>query len=152
MTANLPSKIVQIPAPTPCVTQSMSPEECAAHRCRISFEVKAFLVGSYWNDRLDPAIETAILADWADELEDWPVDQIRWALREHRRNNPSRKPNPAHILAVLKDRRGRAAAERIARLPRPVEPERPAVDPETRARQQEEIQRLLGCFGKGGAA
>lgn len=53
-------------------------------------------------------MKAAILADWMDELEDWTVDQIRAALREWRRTNPSKKPNPGHILILLKAGRGRA--------------------------------------------
>ncbi|KIN70955.1 hypothetical protein Z945_3420 [Sulfitobacter noctilucae] len=53
-------------------------------------------------------MKAAILADWMDELEDWHIDQIRWALRAWRGRNPSKKPNPAHITQILKNERGRA--------------------------------------------
>ena len=53
-------------------------------------------------------MKAAILADWMDELEDWHIDQIRDALRKWRRLNASKKPNPAHILGILKGSRGKA--------------------------------------------
>lgn len=57
----------------------------------------------------------AVLADWTDELEDWPVADVRWALRKWRTDFPSKKPNPAHISAILKDARGRALAGKVVR-------------------------------------
>lgn len=60
----------------------------------------------YWQNRPSPAMKAAILADWMDELEDWHIDQIRWALREWRSINPSKKPNPGHIQVLLKAKRG----------------------------------------------
>lgn len=62
-----------------------------------------------------------MLADWADTLEDWEHRQVVWALRKWRNENPNKKPNPGHILAVLKEQRGRAMAERAKQ--QPVEPE-----------------------------
>ena len=49
-----------------------------------------------------------ILVDWMDELQDWTVDQINFALRKWRASNPSKKPNPAHISTILKLERGHA--------------------------------------------
>ena len=42
-----------------------------------------------------------ILMDWCDELENWPVESIKAAFRQWRRDNPSKKPNPGHILQIL---------------------------------------------------
>lgn len=105
--------IAKIPAPTPKLTSSMQPEECDAHRSSLSFEVEVVLQG-YWQAALSPQMKAAVLADWADELEDWPLDQIRWALREWRRCNPNRKPNPGHVSAILKHERGKKYAARMA--------------------------------------
>lgn len=60
----------------------------------------------------------AVLADWADCLEDWTVEQVHWALRKWRDDFPSKRPNPSHISKILKDERGR----KLAPIPRP-EPE-----------------------------
>lgn len=89
----------------------MSPDECVAHRTTIAFEVEIVLAG-YWQMKLDPRLNAAVLADWADELEDWHVEQIRWALRHWRREHPRIRPNPGDILAILKEKRGRAEAAR----------------------------------------
>ena len=43
-----------------------------------------------------------------DALEDWHVDQVRAALRQWREEFPNKKPNPGHVLKLLKERRGRA--------------------------------------------
>lgn len=99
----------------------MSREECATHRSRIGFEVEIVLQG-YWQEQIAPQMKTAIMADWADELEDWPIDQIRWSLREWRRENSRRKPNPGDIVNVLKKRRGEEFVRQAAALPKPSEP------------------------------
>ena len=96
-----------IPAPTPRLTQSLSPQECADHRARIGVEVEIVLDG-YWQTMPGPKMKSAILADWMDELEDWHIDQIRWALRKWRNDSPSKKPNPGHIVGLLKRERGQA--------------------------------------------
>lgn len=66
----------------------------------------------------------AVLADWCDELEDWPQDQVRAALREWRSKNPSRKPNPGHVLEILKRWRGQSFA-----ASRPVAQDAPREEP-----------------------
>ncbi|TJZ85816.1 hypothetical protein [Paracoccus hibiscisoli] len=55
----------------------------------------------YWRDDLSQAKRSAILADWCDELEDWPLNSIQAAFRKHRRDRPDKKPNPGHILQLL---------------------------------------------------
>lgn len=154
MTANpvapLPAHLVQIPTPTPCVTRSMSPAERDHHRSRVGFEVEVVLQG-YWVTDLAPEIKAGVMLDWVDELEDWSIDQIRWGLREWRRDNPSRKPNAGHIVAVLKQRRGIEAAAKVAAITKPAEPERKAVDDETRASQQARLQQVLSGFGQRAA-
>lgn len=66
------------------------------------------ILDGYWQNRPSDAVKIGILADWMDQLEDWHVDQIVTALREWRDSFPSRKPNPSHISAMLKDKRGKA--------------------------------------------
>ena len=115
---NLPSTIASFPAPTPQVSASMSSQELAEHRASLSFEVEVVMSG-YWQTDMDPKLRAAVMVDWADELEDWSVKQVKWALREWRRNNPRRKPNPGDIVGILKEQRGRAEAAKLAALPRP---------------------------------
>lgn len=99
--------MANLPAPTPRLTQYLSQQECEGHRAQIAVEVEIILDG-YWQTRPDFEMKAAILADWMDELEDWHVDQVRWALRHWRSVNPSKKPNPAHIVAILKGERGKS--------------------------------------------
>ncbi|MGV6840580.1 MAG: hypothetical protein ACWA40_10345 [Planktomarina sp.] len=95
-----------VPNPTPQLMQSLSPSERNDHKARIGVEVEIVLDG-YWQSRPGLQMKAAILADWMDTLCDWHVDQVRWALRTWRNDNPNRKPNPGHILAVLKEQRGK---------------------------------------------
>ena len=105
---SLPALRATLPSPTPCVTSSLTPDEIAAHRSRLCFEVEVVLKnGGYWQENAAPALQAAMMADWADELEDWTVEQVRWGLREYRRENPTRRPNPALISKLLKEQRGR---------------------------------------------
>jgi len=75
------------------------------------------ILDGYWKDRPSPEMKARILADWADTLEDWEQRQVLWALRKWRNDFPNKKPNPGHILIVLKDKRGRAVAERAKPIP-----------------------------------
>lgn len=143
---NLPAQLVQMPTPTPCVTRSMSQGERAHHRSQIGFKVEVIMQG-YWINDLVPEMKAAVLADWADELEDWRLDQITWALREWRRENPSRKPNPGHISAMLRKRRGTEVAARIAEA-KSQEAPRAILDEETRLRRKAEIDAILGGLSK----
>lgn len=118
----------------------MSQDECAEHRSRIGFEVEIVLQG-YWQEQIAPQMKAAIMADWADELEDWPVDQIRWALREWRRENSRRKPNPGDIVTVLKKRRGEEFARKAAALPKPADTP-VVVTEEARLRNQALVEQM----------
>lgn len=80
------------------------------------------ILQGYWQTELAPQMKAAVLADWADELEDWHLEQVRWALREWRRENPRRKPNAGDVLAILKAERGRAEAARMAAQKQPTAP------------------------------
>lgn len=116
-----PPAIVPLPSPTPRLTQSLSPQEVEDHRARLAFEVEIVLQG-YWQSQLSPEMKGAVLADWCDELEDWPQDDVRAALREWRSKNPSRKPNPGHVVEILKRWRGQSfAASRPAQQEPPRE-------------------------------
>ena len=105
-----------VPAPTPELSKSMQPQELEGHRKEIASDVEMILDG-YWKDRPSPEMKARILADWADTLEDWEQRQVLWALRKWRNDFPNKKPNPGHILIVLKDKRGRAVAERAKPIP-----------------------------------
>lgn len=124
----------------------MSQDECAAHRSRIGFEVEIIMQG-YWQEQIAPQMKAAIMADWADELEDWPVDQIRWGLREWRSENSRRKPNPGDIVAVLKRQRGEQFAATLKALPTP-QPEPMRCTEEERRRNLEVVTQLFPTLVK----
>lgn len=117
----------------------MPPSEIARHRAEIAVAVEVVLHG-YWRDDMPDAMRAAILADWCDELEEWPPESVRAALRKHRREKPSTKPNPGHILAILKESWGKRHAEQVRAALTPPEPERPApCSPERRAEIMAEV-------------
>ncbi|SFX48423.1 hypothetical protein SAMN04244548_01204 [Paracoccus pantotrophus] len=91
----------------------MQPSEIARHRGAISASVEVVLRG-YWRDDMPDAMAAAILADWCDEMEPWPVESVRAALRKHRAEFPNRKPNPGHILAILNAAWGKRNAPVVA--------------------------------------
>lgn len=99
----------------------MPPSEIARHRAEIAVAVEVVLHG-YWRDDMPDAMRAAILADWCDELEEWPPESVRAALRKHRREKPSTKPNPGHILAILKESWGKRHAEQVRAALTPPEP------------------------------
>jgi hypothetical protein len=107
-----------VPAPTPNLTQFLEPHDLDAHRARIGVEVEIVLDG-YWQTRPSEGVRVGILSDWMDELQDWHIDQIFYALRKWRDDNPSKKPNPGHIKRILKGERGMAwVAQRDGRRPK----------------------------------
>lgn len=77
------------------------------------------ILQGYWQAEMSPEVKAGVMADWADELQDWTIDQVRWGLRQWRRDNPRRKPNPADVLAILKDQRGKTEIAKLAALPKP---------------------------------
>ena len=139
-----------IPMPTPQIAASLSPQDLREHRAKIASEVLVIL-SAYFQPHESEDIRAAALAWWADELQDWTVKQVVWGLRNWNRNNPDKRPTPGHIVAVLKDMRGRKEAERMAALPKPQEPERVMPSPERRAEIMAEFQRATQAktFGTG---
>lgn len=78
-------------------------------------------LASYWQSFPPKDVKAGILADWCDELSDWTHEQIVWTLRKWRAEYPDRRPNPGHIVAMMKDIRGRKIA---ATMPK-IEPPKP---------------------------
>jgi hypothetical protein len=102
----------ELPAPTPQIAKSLSPQELQDHRAKIAFEVRAHI---RWFER-DERVIAARLSWWCDELQDWTQEQVVWALRKWNRENPDKEPTPGHVLALMKEARGRKIA---AQLPKP---------------------------------
>lgn len=109
-----------ISAPTPQIAKSLSQQELQDHRAKIAFEVRTHI---RWFER-DERIIAARLSWWCDELQDWAQEQVVWALRKWNRDNPDKEPTPGHILAIMKEARGKKYAASIKPSPRPQEPER----------------------------
>lgn len=135
------------PAPTPQLARSMSPQELQEHRGKICFEVEIVLSG-YWQTFPAPEIKAGILADWADALQDWSTEQVVWALRKWREDNPNKRPNPGHISKILKDARGKAEAERAARRMHAeaealTEPNVTKISPESKAKLDEMVRKMF---------
>ena len=105
------------------------------------------MLQGYWHTEMPAPLKAAVLADWADELEDWPLEQVRWGLREYRRENPRRKPNPGDILAVLKKRRGQEYAAKAAALPK-ADNFAPVITDEARARNAAKVAELFPAIAK----
>ena len=106
--------------------------QLARHRAEIAEVVETVLHG-YWRDDMPDRMKAMILADWCDELEGWELPSIRAALRKHRAEQPNKKPNPGHILALLKDGWGRHMAEQTrAALAAPMEAPKPRMSDESR--------------------
>ena len=121
MTANLPSKIATLPPLTPLRADLMPQHERTDHRRAIAGVVEVVLAG-YWQPNEAEELRAAILRDWCDDLENFDAKSIRAALRQWRQENPSKRPNPGHILAILNAAWGRKNAEQVrAALAAPVD-------------------------------
>lgn len=99
---------------------------------------------SYFEPNISDAVLAGTLADWCDTLEDWPVSDIRAALREWRNKNPDKRPNPSHISGLLQ--RKRYLEWKASLTPNP-EPERIPVTREQAKQICEEVGFKLNKFG-----
>lgn len=70
----------------------------------------------YWMPDMSEHRRKMALADWCDEMEEWPVDSVKAALRKWRRDNPNKKPNPGHIHKLLSRAWGERNAKVVAEL------------------------------------
>ena len=92
------------------------------------------MMDGYWRDDLSQEKRAAILADWCDELEDWPLNSIQAAFRKHRSDRPDKKPNPGHILQLL----NKAWGQRNAPVVRAALEARQNARPQPMTREQHE--------------
>jgi hypothetical protein len=116
-----------LPAPTPQIAKSLSPDQLSEHRRRIAFDVKTVL-SAYFQPHEADEIRAAQLAWWCDELQDWTQEQVLWGLRKWNREHPRARPTPGDVVAILKEARGRKVA---ASLPKQEpEPERQRISAE----------------------
>ena len=78
---------------------------------------------SYWQASPPDQVKAGVLADWCDALEDWTQEQIVWGLRKWRNDNPNKRPNPGHILMLMKAARGRKIAAQLPKQQPEQQPE-----------------------------
>jgi hypothetical protein len=90
------------------------------------FEVRVAL-SAYFQPHEVEEIRSAQLAWWADELQDWTLKQVVYALRQWNRDNPRLRPTPGDILSILLTTRGKREAERAKAANPPQEQARPDV-------------------------
>lgn len=113
------------PLPTrPLNVESLPQHERDRHRAEIGVVVEAMLT-SWFSPSISEAAATAVLIDWMDELQGFRPNHVREAFVAYRDREPNRRPNPAHIKAILAERWGKrvlAEAEAKGLLARP-EPE-----------------------------
>lgn len=110
----------KVPPATPQLSRSLSQQELASHREKIASSVKIVL-SAYFQPHEAEEIRAGQLAWWCDELQDWTQEQVVYSLRKWNRDNPDKRPTPGHIVAIMKELRGRKIA---AQLPKPA-PEPP---------------------------
>lgn len=68
------------------------------------------MLDGYWQNRPSEPVVRRIRETWAEVLLPYSLDEVRDACRQWVTDNPSRKPNYGHILAILRDNRAGAAA------------------------------------------
>lgn len=111
-----------------------SQREIEAQRGQISVLVETVLDG-YWQADMSQKKRDLILMDWCDELEEWPVESVKAALRQWRQENPSKKPNPGHILQILKRAWGERNVEQVRAVVNGLQPPAPKDLPDLERRQ-----------------
>ncbi|WP_170162069.1 hypothetical protein [Paracoccus siganidrum] len=93
------------------------------------------MLDGYWRDDMSETKRALILADWADEMENWPADSIKAALRQWRRDNPSKRPNPGHILQILRKAWGERHIEQVREVVAAIRPPKPLNVPDLEDRK-----------------
>lgn len=124
--------MVAVPPPTPLHSKSLSPEALGEHRQRIASEIKIVL-SAYFQPHEDERIKAGQVAWWCDELEDWTIEQVVWALRKWNRDNPRLRPTPGDIVAICKAARGAKIAREMKAQQSKPKPQPERVSPERAA-------------------
>lgn len=141
--------LTTIPAPTPRLTQSLSQQEIQQHRERIAFNVRVVL-SAYFQPNEPEEVRAAQLSWWADELQDWHLEQVVWALRQWNRDYPRLRPTAGDIVKILKNARGRKHAEQLQKERMKQQPEVDDLDTpereEMRRRMAEAAKDVLSGF------
>lgn len=109
----------------------------------IAFNVRTVL-SAYFQPNEPEEIRAAQLAWWADELADWHLEQVVWALRSWNRDNPRLRPTPGDIVSMLKLARGKKLASERRHEETPQERYSPAEREAMRKRMAEAADEVLG--------
>jgi len=123
----------------------MQPQDLLEHRQGIVSEVRVVVFAGYVPTE-SPEIVTAYLAWWADELQDWTREQVVWGLRKFKRDTPGKRPEPGHILAILKQQRGAMEVERSKVNPASADEPRKPMTPEQIERMAEAGNRAIAAM------
>lgn len=76
-----------------------------------------------WDRDRETLVHDRLMADWMAALQDYPLDEIQAACRAAVLADPKHMPNEGHIVAEII----KARWARVAKAPRPKEPEKPVV-------------------------
>lgn len=138
----------------------MQPHELTEHRLAIGQAVEVILHG-YWQPSESETLRAAVLRDWCDTLQDWKPESVLAALRKWRNDNPNKRPNPGHIVQMLKEAWGKKHVEQVrAALAPPVEPPKQRISDDRRrailaeigVRDPLEVKTIAGIKPAAGAS
>lgn len=122
----------EIPAATPELAKSLSPEDLREHRQKIAFEVETVL-SAYFQPNEAESIKASQLSWWCDTLQDWTIEQVVWALRHWNEKNSRSRPTPGDILAICKAKRGQRIARELESQPQNTETKKKRITAERAA-------------------
>ena len=105
-------RLAPLPTPTPQAAELLTSPNYAQHVAMLNVAVEATLV-QYFVRYSDEVIKRYEMEEWTIALRDWPIDQVRAALRQWVYENPRTRPNYGDIVGILKRRRGE---ERVKQL------------------------------------
>lgn len=105
------------------LSRSLDLQDLTKHRAMVAFELEV-LAKKFdrfgWERDRGTAAHDRLVTDWMDELQDFPLDEVRSAVRDALRDEPGKMPNEWHIVTKIMEARRRAYVPK----PLPPEPER----------------------------
>lgn len=126
------------------LTKSLGSRALQEHRAMVAMEMEILAKKTdrfgWERDRNTPAHDRLIL-DWMDALQDFPLDEVRLAIKAAMDEKPGRTLNEREVLFQV--HKGRARQLLIlkakAKVPPPEDPERRTATAEERARIMKEV-------------
>ena len=87
-------------------TLSKQQQELERHRDLIGLEVEASLNnGGWWREPSSMVVKARMFQKWMDALDQYQIGEIIKAFNSHTRQNPNKKPNEGHIIALIEQKR-----------------------------------------------